>query len=349
MTPLERILREQIDQMGPIRLDRFMDLCLTHPDHGYYSQASAIGGDSNQGDFVTAPEVSQMFGEMIAVWIVSTWQALGQPERLNLIELGPGRGTMLADIMSVLKGQTALMAGLKLFVLDASDTRWREKLATYDVTPLNDLQDLDTNAPMIVIGNEFFDALPVRQFVRIGDDENAQWGETHVYAADDGLGLCQTITALPSMLADEKALELEVLEHCAAAGFIVDTLAAKLREARGGALFLDYGYHHSPGQSTLQAVRDHQKVDPLSEPGETDLTTLVNFGMLRDAARAAGCHVSDITNQGDFLRALGIDQRSVDLATANPARAKEIGGQLHRLTADEEMGVLFKALSFWHI
>lgn len=348
-TPLEQILREQIDHLGPIRLDRFMDLCLTHPEHGYYSQASAIGGDSNQGDFITAPEVSQMFGEMIAVWIMSTWQALDQPDQLQLVELGPGRGTMMSDIMSVLKNQSALMSGLKLFVMDASETRWRDKLSSYHVTPLTDLQELDTSAPMIVIGNEFFDALPVRQFVRIGEGQDAQWGETHVYASDEGLGLCQTITALPAMLADEQALELEVLEHCAAAGFIVDTLAAKLREARGAALFLDYGYHHSPGQSTLQAVRGHEKVDPLSQPGETDLTTLVNFGMLKDAARAAGCQVSDITNQGDFLRALGIDQRSVDLAKANPDRAKEIGGQLHRLTADEEMGVLFKALSFWHI
>ena len=200
--------------------------------------------------------------------------------------------------------------------MDASETRWRDKLSSYDVTPLNDLEDLDTSIPMVAIGNEFFDALPVRQFVRIGEGQDAQWGETHIYASDEGWACAKPIQR-PAMLADEQTLELEVLEHCAAAGFIVDTLAAKLREARGAALFLDYGYHHSPGQSTLQAVRGHEKVDPLSQPGETDLTTLVNFGMLKDAARAAGCQVSDITNQGDFLRALGIDQRSVDLAKAN--------------------------------
>ena len=172
-----------------------MDLCLTHPEHGYYSQASAIGGDSNQ-DFITAPEVSQMFGEMIAVWIMSTWQALNQPDQLQLVELGPGRGTMMSDIMSVLKNQSALMSGLKLFVMDASETRWRDKLSSYDVTPLNDLEDLDTSIPMVVIGNEFFDALPVRQFVRIGEGQRLN-GAKHTSMRRMKVGLCQTITALP--------------------------------------------------------------------------------------------------------------------------------------------------------
>ena len=175
-TPLEQILREQIDHLGPIRLDRFMDLCLTHPEHGYYSQASAIGGDSNQGDFITAPEVSQMFGEMIAVWIMSTWQALNQPDQLQLVELGPGRGHHDVRYHECLKKPVSLMSGLKLFVMDASETRWRDKLSSYDVTPLNDLEDLDTSIPMVVIGNEFFDALPVRQFVRIGEGPRGSMG-----------------------------------------------------------------------------------------------------------------------------------------------------------------------------
>ena len=349
MTPLEKIIREHIDQTGPIRLDRFMEFCLTHPDYGYYSQANAIGGASNSGDFITAPEVSQMFGEMLAVWIMSTWQALGQPERLGLIELGPGRGTMLADILSALKNQPALMSGLQLHVLDSNPTRWREKLSNHAVNHITRLDQLQTDVPLIAIGNEFFDALPVRQFVRIGEGAEAQWGETHIYADAENLGLCQTITALPAILDDDISASLEIVEHCAMAGFFVDILASTLRQNRGAALFLDYGYHHQPGQSTLQAVRGHEKVDPLSEPGRTDLTSLVNFGMLQAAARASGCQVSDITNQGDFLRALGIDQRSVDLARANPDRAAEIGRQLHQLTADEEMGVLFKALSFWYI
>lgn len=363
-TPLEEVLFEQIEAGGPIRLDHYMDLCLSHPEHGYYAQHQAIGGaqDSDKpGDFITAPEVSQMFGEMLAVWVVSTWSALGSPGQLNLIELGPGRGTLMADMLSVLKNQSELMAGLNLYVVDVNAQRWQEKLGDYQVKRIDTLEDLDNQSPTIVVGNEFLDALPIRQFLRMGEvqegAEKAQpsWAETYVYHhKDEGpgkgpghLALCQSLAALPGGL--KVADDIEVFELNSQASRWADQIAARIKACGGAGLFIDYGYYHAPGQSTLQALRQHQSVDPLSTPGKADITALVDFSMLKAAATAGGCVVSDIVPQADFLRALGIDQRSADLARANPERAVELGQQLHRLTADDQMGQLFKAFSFWSL
>ncbi len=335
LTPLKTIIKAEIAETGPITVARYMDLCLAHPEHGYYRSRNPLGA---AGDFVTAPEVSQMFGEMVGTWVATVWHMLGRPE-FKLVELGPGRGTLMADVSRVLKSAGAVP---EIWMVETSGplrteqatrvpgARWAERLE--EIPP----------GPAIILANEFLDALPVRQFLC----SDRGWRERLVGLRDDELiwGLSQPLSlgGLWDGGQPDDSGSHDTVGGCRevsqAADRVLAWVRSRLKASAGGALFIDYGYgeHDRPNGPTLQAVREHQRADPLSEPGEADLTWLIDF---RHVAASIDASVAD---QGAFLAAMGIGQRAEALAKSTPSRANEIADQLGRLTAPEQMGTLFK-------
>ncbi len=345
MSALAESLRRDIAAGGPITVARFMAEALGNPMHGYYagSGRQPLGAE---GDFITAPEVSQMFGELIGLWCVDTWQAMGAPEPFRLVELGPGRGTLMADALraAAMVPVFGAAASLHLFersaALRAQQTRalarhepqWHEAFAEVP------------DGPAIIIANEFFDALPVHQFVAT----DAGWRERMVGLADDGEGFAlrlapgptPALTLLAALAADRDG----VAEVCPAGLSLASEIAARVAAEGGAALAIDYGRSGAIGDS-LQAVRGHRRHDPLADPGQADLTALVDFAALARAAGEAGAVPHGPVSQGNFLRALGIDARAAALSTkATPRQAADIATALARLTSAEAMGELFQVL-----
>jgi NADH dehydrogenase [ubiquinone] 1 alpha subcomplex assembly factor 7 len=344
VTPLEGMIRAEIAQTGPMTVARYMELCLGHPRHGYYATRDPLG---MAGDFVTAPEISQMFGEMVGAWVAAVWEGVGRPA-FRLVELGPGRGTLMADALRVLGAAGAREAAQVWFVETSAplraeqarrvpDARWAERL---DEVP---------QGPAVVVANEFLDALPVRQFIRSAEG----WRERMVGLApalaggpelrsDNGeAALCWGLSdALPG---EDTAPVGAWREMSPGADAVAAELARRLGAAPGAALVVDYGYRAAdrPGGPTLQAVKGHRRADPLEGSGEADLTALVDFDRLALALRQSGAGVR-VTTQGAFLARLGIGARAGALARAQPERAGEIADALERLTGAEAMGALFK-------
>lgn len=337
MTPLAAILRAEIAATGPMRLDRFMGLCLGHPEHGYYMAREAFG---RGGDFTTAPEISQMFGELLGIWAAQVWLDMGQPAPLRLVELGPGRGTLMADALRAGRVVPGFVEVAEPWLVETSPRlaalqrravpRARHAARLDEVPP----------GPAIVLANEFFDALPVRQFHR----RDGRWHERVVALDGDALAfaLGPAAGALP-----EPAPEGAVLERCPAAEATAQALGARLAADGGAALIVDYGAEPpvAGGGDTLQALAAHGFADPLAAPGEADLTAHVDFAALASALRAGGAAVCPLVPQGALLRALGIEARAARLTRARPDRAEAIAGQLARLTDAAAMGTLFKALA----
>lgn len=341
MTPLSEILMRRIRQQGPMRLADYMAECLLHPDHGYYTRAEPFG---TAGDFITAPEISQMFGEMAGLCLAQAWLDQGAPAPFTLAELGPGRGTLMADILRATRGVPGFHAGLRLHLLEASPRlRGLQAAALPDHPPvfLDRIEDLP-EAPLFLIANEFFDALPIRQFTR----HAAGWQETMVTERDGQLALALAppapLAALDHRLADTKPGDL--VEICPAAAPVTQQIAARIARHGGAALLIDYGGRHSLGD-TFQALEAHRPVDPLARPGEADLTAHVDFEPLALAARAAGAAPSGLTPQGAWLLRLGIGARAERLAARlDGAALANHTAAFHRLTDAGEMGTLFKVL-----
>lgn len=341
MTPLAEILIRRIRQQGPIRLADYMAECLLHPDHGYYTRAEPFGAG---GDFITAPEVSQMFGEMAGLCLAQAWLDQGAPTPFTLAELGPGRGTLMADMLRATRGVPGFHAALRLYLVEASPRlRAVQAAALPDHAPvwLDQVDDLP-KAPLFLIANEFFDALPVRQFTR----HVAGWQETMVTVQDDRLALALAppapLAVLDHRLADTQTGD--VVEVCPAAAPVTSAIAARIAQHGGAALLVDYGSAPSLGD-TFQALRAHTPVDPLAEPGLADLTAHVDFAPLTAVARTMGVVVSGLTTQGDWLLRLGISQRAESLATRLRGAALDNHmAAFRRLTAPDEMGTLFKVL-----
>ncbi|MGG7646010.1 class I SAM-dependent methyltransferase [Rhodovulum sp. YNF3179] len=345
MTPLEETLRRQIAQTGPVSVADYMALCLLHPRHGYYMQADPLGA---QGDFTTAPEISQMFGEMLGLCLAQAWLDQGSPAPFTLAELGPGRGTLMADALRATRPVPGFHAAMRLALVEASpalQARQAEALAGYAVTWCDAAADLP-EGPLFVIANEFFDALPVRQFIR----DPAGWRERRVGLRDAALAFGaadpQDVPELTARRDDTRDGELVELRPGAAP--VVTEIAARIAGAgAGAALILDYGDWESRGD-TLQAVRGHRPVDPLDGPGTADLTAHVDFAPLARAAEAAGAAVTPLTPQGVLLEQLGITPRAQALARNLSGAARESHVAAHRrLTHPEEMGSLFKAIGIY--
>ncbi len=337
-------IREIIAHDGPISIERYMSLALTHPTKGYYTAGDPFGA---HGDFVTSPEISQMFGELLGLWAADVWTRIGAPPEIRLVELGPGRGALMADFLRAAKVAPGFFAAIEVHLVEASDKlseRQREALANCG-RPVSWHRSLDDvpHGPAIFIANEFFDALPVRHYVRTPDG----WRERLVGLNDAGqlaFGLGAEIEPLLKPQAEDGA----ILEVCAAAQRLMMQIAARIVSDNGACLAVDYGYLHTDFGETLQAVKAHSFVDPLAEPGQADLTTHVDFSALARAAHAANAETHGPVTQGDFLRAIGIVERAEALKTnASDDQKAQIESALARLTdmGEIDMGALFKVLA----
>lgn len=340
MTKLADILKRRIAAQGPISLSDYMAECLLHPDHGYYATRDPFG---TSGDFITAPEISQMFGEMIGLWLAQCWLDQGAPAPFVLAEPGPGRGTLMADILRVGAKVPGFLDAAQVHLIEASHTLrniQRDRLADHKVTWCDTVDQLP-QAPLFLIANEFFDALPIRQFQR----DPAGWREVQVALSDAcltmGLSAPAPIAALAPRLSDTKPGD--IVELCPAAAPITEQISNRIATHGGAALIVDYGDWRSNGD-TFQALTDHKPVDPLAAPGQADLTAHVDFEAI--AMAATGLQVSDMTPQGVLLERLGITARAQALAASLGDAALESHIAAHRrLTHPQEMGTLFKTLA----
>ncbi len=318
---------------------------LGHPEHGYYRRGDPFG---TEGDFVTAPEVSQMFGELIGLWVAVVWQMAGAPAALRLVELGPGRGTLMSDMLRVMANQPALDAAVDLHLVETSPAlRERQRAALGGRTAQwHDGLETVPAGPAIVIANEFFDALPIRQLIRSA----AGWDERMV-SLDESGAFCFTTRAGAVPPADlpraaSAAAPGAVWEWGEAAQATLTTLATRLARDGGAALILDYGYPRSHPGDTLQAVRRHQPVPVLEAPGEADITAHVDFEALVRAALTAGARPHGPVEQGGWLRALGIETRAEQLKRgAAPDQTAAVDAACDRLIGPDGMGTLFKVLA----
>lgn len=342
-------LRSRITQDGPISVADYMSECLLHPEYGYYTTRNPLGAT---GDFTTAPEISQMFGELLGLCLVQCWLDQDEPSPFILAELGPGRGTLMADMLRATKAVPGFHEAMQLRLIEASPVLRNsqgERLLDYQPEWLDSVEDLP-QAPLFLVANEFFDALPIRQFLRQG----ALWQERRIGITADGgpengltFGL-STPTAQPAL--DHRLKDTEngdLVEICPAAAVLTEALAQRIADHGGAALILDYGDWRSQGD-TLQALSGHQATDPLKDPGNADLTAHVDFETLATSAAASGCAHTRITPQGVFLERLGITDRA--RALAQNKTDKEVDALItahRRLTHPEEMGTLFKVIGLY--
>jgi len=349
MNALEKEIRALIESEGPIPVSRYMALCLGHPRHGYYITRDPFGA---AGDFVTAPEVSQMFGEMIGIWCAEVWRAAGEPAKINLIEFGPGRGTLMVDMLRAAKVVPAFRATIDVHLVETSPTlteRQRRTLSTSDTTPRwHESVTTLPAGPLVVVANEFIDALPVDQFVKT----ETGWHERRVGVRDGKLAFAldpapfpQIETLLPDSARARTGALFERRDLTP-----VREIARRIAADGGAALFIDYGHTQSGFGDTLQAVRDHKPIDPLQDPGEADLTAHVDFEALARTAMQAGTHAIGPVTQGQFLRNLGIELRAENLARGkDAATAAAVEAALARLIGPSPgMGELFKAIALVH-
>ena len=339
MTLLAQVLARRIAATGPISVADFMAECLMHPEYGYYATRDPLGA---QGDFTTAPEISQMFGEMIGLALAQAWLDQGASKSFTLAELGPGRGTLMADILRATKGVPGFHAAADIHLVEMSPVlkaAQAAKLAPHAITHHDTVAALP-DQPLFLIANEFFDALPIRQFQR----EGAGWRERQVGLDGDKLtiGMTGPVPARDIAFRLEDTRDGDVVEWCPAAPTIMSEITTRITAHGGAAMIIDYGDWRSLGD-TLQAVVAHEHVDPLAAPGEADLTAHVDFETLVQAAAPLTPHL--LTPQGVFLERLGITQRAQTLAAQLSGAALEAHIAAHRrLTHPGEMGTLFKVL-----
>jgi len=312
VTPLERALRERIRAEGPITVEAYMEACNDY----YYATRDPLGA---AGDFTTAPEISQMFGEMVGAALADCWKRAGAPAEAIYTELGPGRGTLAADALRVLRSSG--FSGQVHLVETSPVLRQAQKASVPEAHWHDSIGDLPAK-PLLLVANEFLDALPVRQHVGAV--------ERRVIAAAGGLAFDR---------------DGEIVETSPARDAAVGAVATCVTAKGGAAIFIDYGHERTAPGDTLQAVRRHGYAPILANPGEQDLTAHVDFEALGNAARHAGAAVTPIVSQGEWLIRLGIEARAQSLARANPDRAADVRAALERLTGREQMGELFKVVA----
>lgn len=341
MTPLGRIIAARIAAEGPISLADYMAECLLHPKHGYYATREPFGA---AGDFTTAPEISQMFGEMLGLCLAQAWLDQGRPDPFLLTEIGPGRGTLMADVRRAIRAVPGMAAAAETHLVEASPRLraiQRERLG--DGVTWHDTIETLPAGPLFLLANEFFDALPIRQFVR----EDVGWRERQIGLSEGtlafGLGPEADYPSLRPRLSDTRPGDM--VEICPALPAIAGDIGSRIARHGGLAIVIDYGGWHSLGD-TFQAVRRHRPEDPLAAPGAADLTAHVDFEALAAAFTEAGTNVTGMTAQGVFLERLGITERAQALARqmAGPQLSTHVAAH-RRLTHPEEMGQLFKVIA----
>jgi SAM-dependent MidA family methyltransferase len=347
MNRLAQKIAALIRTTGPISVAEYMATCLLDPEDGYYTTRDPFGAN---GDFITAPEISQMFGELVAVWLVQGWQAIGSPPSVTIAEIGPGRGTLMKDIVRTIGRLAPQFADSADFALVEASPRLsatqKETLgascrafswhATLDTLP---------DRPLLVVGNEIFDALPFRQFVK----QNGKWLERAIGLDADGalqFGIGTATAAADALPPDAKhAPEGSIFEIAPAREAMMSRIAERIAAKGGCGIFFDYG-HLEPGLGdTFQAVRAHRPEAVLDNPGEADLTSHVDFPALAAVARAHGLE-ADMTSQGAFLLGMGLLERAGQLGRSGDAAAREkISADVERLAGPDQMGTLFKVLA----
>lgn len=348
MATLKDEIVELIRLEGPITVERYMSICLGHPTLGYYTTRDPFGKD---GDFITAPEISQIFGELIGLWAGLVWRDMGSPSPVRLIELGPGRGTLMADVLRAIRQAfPAMKEAVEAHLVETSPVlraRQQQTLADAGVKVFwHDEITAPLAGPVIILANEFMDALPVQQFVVLPTG----WHERLV-GLDEQDALEFGFAAEPTHDSLGESEPGDVMEIPRAAQRLVRYLAEHIVAHGGAALLIDYGAFEEGTTDTLQAVRQHRFVDPLAEPGEADLTVQVNFHRLATVAALANACVHGPAAQGAFLEALGLHHRAEALKKgATPAQSRDIDAAVTRLTAMSErgMGELFKVMAFSH-
>lgn len=338
---LFELICSQIAESGPMPIESYWDICLSHPQYGYYKRQDPLG---QAGDFITAPEISQMFGEMIGIWCACAWSAWGRPEKIYLAECGPGRGTLMADLLRGVQHIEGFARAVRVHLIETSPAlrvKQKEALAWADPFWHDDFEHLPQDAPVLFIGNEFLDALPIRQFVK--GKEN--WQERLVGLNDHGV--LQFVMG-DKVLFEREGVEGSIAEVSPARQAVMEEIYERILHQKGAALMIDYGYAASANGDTFQAVRKHGYAPVLESQGEVDLTSHVDFGVLADAAQKRGLSVL-LSDQGDFLRAMGIEIRTAALLQqANEDQKKSIASGLARLTGEAQMGRLFKVLEVAH-
>jgi NADH dehydrogenase [ubiquinone] 1 alpha subcomplex assembly factor 7 len=332
MTALATILQELIATEGPMPLERYMGLCLAHPQFGYYMTRDPFGPE---GDFITAPEVSQVFGELIGVWLAGAWEALGRPTPFSLIEMGPGRGTLMADVLKAARVSPGLEAALRVHLVEISPAlRAAQRARLGSMVSWHDTLASVPDGPLVLLANELFDAIPIQQFER----RDGRWCERCV--GPEGLGL------VPSAVAAAPAAEGTIIELAPQRQALARAIGQRLARSRGAALIIDYGHLTRAPGDTLQALRAHRPVPITDRPGESDITSHVDFAALGQALAEGGAQVPAALTQRDFLLAMGAVQRFARLAErADQATQALLQRQADRLLGEEEMGRLFKVMA----
>ncbi|MDO8323657.1 MAG: class I SAM-dependent methyltransferase [Phenylobacterium sp.] len=328
----------QVRESGPMSVAQYMTACLHDPADGYYATRPALGAD---GDFITAPLVSQMFGELIGLWAVACWQAMGRPSPFRLVEIGPGDGTLMDDMLRAARLAPDFVAAADVWLVETSaplKARQRQVLGD-GVTWAASLAEVPDEAPMILVANELLDCLPPRQFVRT----DKRWAERVVGLNDAGeLAFGLAGAAIGDLAPDAPAGS--VLEQSPAQEALGSEIGARIAADGGAALLIDYGRDQPGFGDTLQALRRHVKESPLASPGAADLTVHADFPAVLAAAAREGAATAPILTQGEFLVRLGIGARAEALTAARPDRSEVIERQLERLVSPDQMGELFKAV-----
>jgi SAM-dependent MidA family methyltransferase len=347
-SPLLAEIHRLIKSSGPMPVWRYMELCLIHPQHGYYVSRDPLG---REGDFTTAPEVSQMFGELLGLWTASVWKSIGSPPMLRLVELGPGRGTMMADALRAIRVLPPLYQSIQIHLVEINPVLREKQQATLSGAPnitWHDSIDDVPEGPSVILANEYFDVLPIHQVVK----RETGWHERVVKLDAEG--------KLVFAAADDPMPRFEVLlpplVRAAPVGAVFEwrpdneimKIATRVRDQDGAALIIDYGHLRSDAGDTFQAIARHSFADPLKNPGQADVTAHVDFQALARAAEDVGARVHGPVTQGEFLKRLGIETRAVTLmGKASPEVSADISAALKRLTDSGRggMGSMFKVLA----
>lgn len=346
MSALLPLLRTDIATGGPMPMSRYMHLCMSHPVHGYYQKADPLGA---QGDFTTAPEISQLFGEMVGAWLLDVWHKLGKPAPFALVELGPGRGTLMADILRVLALDEEVAKAAQVHLVESSPAlRKAQTKKLGDGLTHHETLDTLPAMPTLWIANEFFDALPTNQWVRTDKGWNARKiGLAKVGQDGEALAFGVDPTPLPAPKPSGDALPGTILEHSPAQDRMLGEIASHTLAHSGAGLIIDYGSLTPGFGDTLQAVKNHQKTDPLADPGDADLTTHVDFAHFAALLKKAGLPTITMGEQGAFLLAMGLLERAGQLGQNTPPDQQDaISLAVERLAGDAAMGKLFKVLGF---
>ena len=342
MSGLADALRAEIRRTGPLPLARYMDAALNDPTHGYYRTRDPLGA---AGDFVTAPEISQMFGELLGVWLAYSWQQMGSPGDALLVELGPGRGTLMGDALRATQRVPGFHESVTLHLVETNPVLRRAQhaaLGAFNPMWHDRIANLPPG-PLLLVANEFFDALPIDQYIftkgawherRIGLKEGGLEGEDFVFTVGP-----------PADRVFPPGVEGAIREEAPAGHAMLRQIATRLANFGGAAIIVDYGTANGETGDSLQAMRGHARHDPLIEPGSADLTAHVDFASLAAAARQAGATAFGPIEQGPFLETLGISHRADVLSKSDPTQSGKIGLAVKRLVSPTEMGTLFKALA----